>query len=213
MSEQTLNIPQLLAVALIGFFALRWLFSASSSGGDRNNNGGGVGGRGGVASRRGGAGGGAFRVDPAHVDQIQQMFPQLDRRDIMWDLQRNGGNIAATTERVLSGRGLEAPPPSFQPAQPAPAPRSRPAQPSTSRSPPPPVHPDLITRYNLAAKIREQGAASGSMPAAAEAEFGAAQRLGWSTNKDERQALLRKRREDMILAARRKMEEKDRMAT
>jgi len=25
----------------------------------------------------------------------------------MWDLQRNGGNLAATTERMLSGRGLE----------------------------------------------------------------------------------------------------------
>lgn len=25
----------------------------------------------------------------------------------MWDLQRNGGNVIATTERILSGRGLE----------------------------------------------------------------------------------------------------------
>ena len=25
----------------------------------------------------------------------------------MWDLQRNGGSVAATTERVLSGRGLD----------------------------------------------------------------------------------------------------------
>lgn len=25
----------------------------------------------------------------------------------MWDLQRNGGNVPATTERILSGRGLE----------------------------------------------------------------------------------------------------------
>jgi hypothetical protein len=25
----------------------------------------------------------------------------------MWDLQRNGGNVVATTERILSGRGLE----------------------------------------------------------------------------------------------------------
>jgi hypothetical protein len=35
------------------------------------------------------------------------MFPQVPRRSIMWDLQRNGGNVVATTERVLSGRGLE----------------------------------------------------------------------------------------------------------
>ena len=25
----------------------------------------------------------------------------------MWDLQRNGGSVAATTERILGGRGLE----------------------------------------------------------------------------------------------------------
>jgi coupling of ubiquitin conjugation to ER degradation protein 1 len=35
------------------------------------------------------------------------MFPQLSSRDIAWDLQRNGGNVEATTERVLSGRGLD----------------------------------------------------------------------------------------------------------
>lgn len=35
------------------------------------------------------------------------MFPQIGRREIQWDLQRNGGSPAATTERILSGRGLE----------------------------------------------------------------------------------------------------------
>lgn len=38
------------------------------------------------------------------VERIQQMFPQTDRRSILWDLQRNGGNIQNTTERILSGR-------------------------------------------------------------------------------------------------------------
>lgn len=47
-----------------------------------------------------------MRVREADVDRVQQMFPQVGRRTIMWDLQRNGGNIAATTERILS-RGLE----------------------------------------------------------------------------------------------------------
>ena len=41
------------------------------------------------------------------MERIQQMFPQVSRRNIMWDLQRNGGNVVATTERILSGRGLE----------------------------------------------------------------------------------------------------------
>jgi CUE domain len=54
------------------------------------------------ASRRNGQ-----RFTPAQVEQITQVFPQLNRRDIMWDLQRNGGSVAATTERILGGRGLE----------------------------------------------------------------------------------------------------------
>ena len=36
------------------------------------------------------------------------MFPQLDRRAIAWDLSRNGGNVGATTEKVLVGGGLDA---------------------------------------------------------------------------------------------------------
>lgn len=35
------------------------------------------------------------------------MFPQVGRREIMWDLQGNGGSVAATTEKILGGRGLE----------------------------------------------------------------------------------------------------------
>ena len=35
------------------------------------------------------------------------MFPQVGRREIIWDLQRNGGSVSATTERIL-GRGLDA---------------------------------------------------------------------------------------------------------
>ena len=35
------------------------------------------------------------------------MFPQVSRREIIWDLQRNGGSVAATSERILSGVGLE----------------------------------------------------------------------------------------------------------
>jgi hypothetical protein len=38
------------------------------------------------------------------VQRIQQMFPQVERRSILWDLQRNGGNIQNTTERILAGR-------------------------------------------------------------------------------------------------------------
>lgn len=92
--EPSLNIPSLLTLAVVSFFVIRWFFNRDSEPGS--------GGSGGGRSRaRGNA------VDPAQVEQISQMFPQLNTREIMWDLQRNGGSVAATTERILGGRGLE----------------------------------------------------------------------------------------------------------
>ena len=139
----------------------------------------------------------------------------------MWDLQRNGGNVAATTERILSGRGLETvrlralslrideltfrkPPQTFQPPLPIPAPSSSTSTAENKPATPKPSKPDLITRYNLSAKIAsaDQGAES------AESTSIAGGKSAWSANKNERQALLQKRREEMILAARRKMQAK-----
>ncbi|GMF70809.1 unnamed protein product [Aspergillus oryzae] len=117
------------------------------------------------------------------------MFPQLSTRDIMWDLQRNGGNVAATTERILTGRGLEtvAIPQASAPAQTA-------AASTASKS----EGQDLISRYNLSGKVATEGAeTTQSSPSS-----------GWSQNKEERQRILQKRRDDMILAARKRMEQK-----
>lgn len=88
--EPSLNIPSLLTLAVVSYFVLRWFFN-------RDDNP--------AAGGRGRGRGNA--VDPASVAQIAQMFPQMSTRDIMWDLQRNGGSVSATTERILTGRGLE----------------------------------------------------------------------------------------------------------
>ncbi|CAF9935638.1 MAG: hypothetical protein HETSPECPRED_009854 [Heterodermia speciosa] len=127
------------------------------------------------------------------------MFPQLDRRAIQWDLHRNGGSIAATTERVLSRGSLDRPPLSFQPPQ-------APVTPAPPRAAPKVApQPDLITRYNLKSKL--SAAESPGEPR----EQGRGQETGsWSESKNERAELLRRRREEMILNARRKMESKDR---
>jgi CUE domain len=86
--EASLSIPSLAFVAFLSFFIIRYFISSRS-----NDS---------ATSRRAGQ-----RFTGAQVEQLAQMFPQLSRRDIMWDLQRNGGSVAATTERVLAGRGLE----------------------------------------------------------------------------------------------------------
>jgi coupling of ubiquitin conjugation to ER degradation protein 1 len=94
-SDQTVNIPQLLIVLLLGGLAIRYFFFSNSAAQ-------------GSGGRNGGSGGSnGLRAREVDVERIQQMFPQVARRTIMWDLQRNGGNVVATTERVLSGRGLE----------------------------------------------------------------------------------------------------------
>lgn len=91
MAEQSINIPQVLVFIVVTFLAVRWYFSKPGATGTRA-----------APSRT------APRINLAQLDQIAQMFPQASRRDIAWDLQRNGGNPAATTERLLSGRGLDA---------------------------------------------------------------------------------------------------------
>ncbi|RVX68660.1 hypothetical protein B0A52_07087 [Exophiala mesophila] len=129
------------------------------------------------------------------------MFPQLSRRDIMWDLHRNRGSVQATTERVLTGRGLDPAPPSFQPPPQFTAPSSEPATASiaTSSSTTIPLPPDLISRYNLQAKINSKGKEREEEDPPP----------GWASSKEARQKMLQQRREEMILAARRKLQEKD----
>lgn len=90
MADQTsINFGQIFAVAVIGYLVFRWFTSPNSLSTQSS-------------SRNAGR-----QVNPAHVEQVAQMFPQLDRRNIMWDLQRNGGSVQATTERILMGRGLD----------------------------------------------------------------------------------------------------------
>jgi len=195
----TLNIPQLLFVLIIGGLAIRWFLSSNSSGRNINttatsrNRSGRESGQDGTPAASRGAG---QRANLRHVETISQMFPQLDTREIMWDLQRNGNNVQTTTERILSGRGLEPPPPSFRPILP-----STPTAAGTATRSAVPVAqtgPDLIQKYNLAGKLKDSAMAhSVDEPT----------KSTWSSSKTERQSLLQKRREEMILAARQKLVE------
>jgi coupling of ubiquitin conjugation to ER degradation protein 1 len=201
--EATISIPSLAFVAVLGYFIYRYFFSSSTgTGADGNPS---------SPSRNNG-----LRFTPAQVEQVAQMFPQLSRRDIMWDLHRNRGSVPATTERVLTGQGLdpvsyrqshiccgkiltlEQAPPSFQPQISFTTP---PANLTTSSSAAmlKSLPPDLITRYNLQAKVNSKGKEreEDSPPP------------GWASSKEARQKMLQRRRDEMILEARRKLQEKD----
>ncbi|KAK3171286.1 hypothetical protein OEA41_003370 [Lepraria neglecta] len=183
--QQTLSIPSLLLLAAFTALTIRYFFFTKPSTTTPR------------ANPRG--------ANPADVEQVVTMFPQIGRREIIWDLQRNGGSIAATTERILARGGLDAPPLSFQPPIPASA---TPSTAGTSPGQMKPAHVDLITRYNLSSKISSplstpsDGTGTGSQRGS--------QTQTWSNNKNERQALLQRRREEMILNARKKLEEKER---
>ncbi|KAK2881776.1 hypothetical protein FQN49_000443 [Arthroderma sp. PD_2] len=191
-SEPSINIPSLITFAVVSFFVFRWFFSSRTSQNDSN-----------AQSGRGGP----QRVDPVQLDHLAQMFPQLTRRELMWDLQRNGGSVAATTERILTGRGLERPPPTFQPQIPAastPAAETTPTQ-QTAK----PAMTNLISRYNLQSKIDTESTECAATGAVSGDSTILRQESAWSRDKLERQRLMQKRRDDMILSARRKMLEKD----
>jgi len=85
--QQTLSIPSLLLLAAFTALTIRYFFFTKSS----------------TATPRGNP----RAANPADVEQIAMMFPQIERRAIIWDLQRNGGIVAATTERILGRGGLD----------------------------------------------------------------------------------------------------------
>ncbi|KAF5007254.1 hypothetical protein FDECE_6407 [Fusarium decemcellulare] len=177
MSNEQISLPYFLAILVVSGLIIRYLFFGGPSPPQ--------------ATRSPEA---FLRSREVAVERIQQMFPQAERRSILWDLQRNGGNIQNTTERILAGR-LDTPPITFQPPPPPGQPAGSASAATTIRQPEKPAQPDLITRYNLKSKLDTT---------AQEEQDGKSK--GWSSNRDERQASLQKRRDEMILAARRKME-------
>ncbi|KAM0328203.1 hypothetical protein ACHAQA_005610 [Verticillium albo-atrum] len=186
--SQTISIPYLLVLLVLAAAILRLLFFSNTSSAA-------------PAGRQNPLN--VLRAREAAVERIQQMFPQVERRTILWDLQRNGGNVQTTSERILAGR-IETPPITFQPPPPVGGPAanagSTNAAAAALKQAGKPTQPDLITRYKLEGKIG----------AAAEDEKRQQDRAGkaWSSDRDERQAALQRRRDEMILQARRKMEAK-----
>lgn len=89
--DQTISVFKLGIALILGGIAIRYIFFSQ-----RNSN-----------SNSAPTSASGIRAREADIETIQSMFPQVSRRNIMWDLQRNGGSVAATTERILSGRGLD----------------------------------------------------------------------------------------------------------
>ena len=84
---ETISLSSIILILVLGYLAFRFFSSPATSAAGRQN--------------------GGRQIDVAKVEQVASMFPQLDRRTIAWDLLRNGGNVGATAEKVLTGGALE----------------------------------------------------------------------------------------------------------
>ncbi|RPA87763.1 hypothetical protein BJ508DRAFT_410470 [Ascobolus immersus RN42] len=192
----TIGLPQLAACLFIGFLVYRYFSSSPSPN---------------TSTRPAGATAPAT-PSPAQLRRLQEqaslvqgMFPQISTNAAIWELQKNGGSVQGVVDKFLSAGRLPEPP---VPIVPNPtAPRRTPSTGATASgsSAKAAGYTDLITRYNLKDRLTESGEAKeedssdkkGKQPA-------------WSQNKAERAALLQKRRDEMILQARRKLEEQER---
>lgn len=85
-STVTLNIPSILAFALLSFLAIRWLFFSPSSPPPARPR---------------------TRIPYDRIAGLAAAFPQADPRKIEWDLLCNGGNAQATANRILAGQLAE----------------------------------------------------------------------------------------------------------
>ncbi|KAH7890405.1 hypothetical protein F5I97DRAFT_23665 [Phlebopus sp. FC_14] len=134
------------------------------------------------------------------VDQIHTMFPDIPPDNIRFDLLRTG-SVELTSNKILERGYLEAPPPAYFTLYPrvnaATAPRT--ARTASSSSSTTAYQPSLISRYNLQDRL--------STPTSEEAGgiIDAGGKATWEDTKEKREASLRERKAQMILAARQRM--------
>ncbi|GAA5887052.1 hypothetical protein JCM16303_007117 [Sporobolomyces ruberrimus] len=164
---------------------------------------------------------GRSRVDQGKIDRVRDMFPHLSTRAVRWELERNGASVERAVERALREGGLPEPPASYFPPDPQDfntlqgntgtqtPPVQRPGGATggvggavaggsgSSKLPPP----SLIKRMGLNNKLATGGDEKGK---GKEVEGGE----GWATSREEREDRLRKRKENLVLEARRKLLEK-----
>lgn len=162
------------------------------------------------------------RQVPQHmVDSVKTLFPHIPDASIRYDLQRSG-SVEATCERILNEGGLPSPPAGFfgtaEPSTPSHAatlraqnanrttPNGAASSSSTGLSTPS-KSPNLISRFGLQSRL-----GSDDLPSTPQSHTSTSSRgspSSWATTPEERAKLLKDRKEQMILEARKKMLERN----
>lgn len=138
------------------------------------------------------------------VDTVHNMFPDIPSDNIRYDLLRTG-SVQQTSTTILERGFLPAPPPAYytiypRAIDPAPASASRPLNSvNATTSGAKPKGDNLITRYNL----QERAAAASGVSVLAPEEVGGV--AVWEESAEKREASLRERKAQMILAARQRL--------
>ncbi|KAE9402637.1 hypothetical protein BT96DRAFT_918148 [Gymnopus androsaceus JB14] len=134
------------------------------------------------------------------LDTIGNMFPDIPRDNIRYDLLRTG-SVETTTNKILERGFIEAPPPSYFTLYPrtlAPTPNNSAASGFSSSSSIKQPKDTLISRYNLQSRLKSEDTAT--IP---DEDVGG--KAKWEDTPEKREASLRERKERMILAARQRM--------
>ncbi|KAJ4474396.1 hypothetical protein J3R30DRAFT_3508639 [Lentinula aciculospora] len=137
------------------------------------------------------------------VDTVGNMFPDIPRDNIRYDLLLTG-NVERTTNKILEKGFLDAPPPSYYTLYPRSGPNATtPGVSNNAAASSSSIKPKntLISRYNLQSKLNDSSALA-LLDDAAEVGGGKAK---WEDTPEKREASLKERKEKMILAARQRM--------
>ncbi|KAF8698290.1 P-loop containing nucleoside triphosphate hydrolase protein, partial [Rhizoctonia solani] len=179
--EDALNV--LVAIAAI-YFAYRWL--------SRDNGGAGTGGNARPATVLGFT---PKNVTPEMIASVRSAFPQESIDNIRYDLLKSG-SVEITSNKILERGYLDRPPPAYFTLYPP----TPPADVTTTDTPSPTNTNDtsvkntsLLSRYGLEARANEGSATEFSDKAA------------WEDSASKREASLKERKAQMILAARQRM--------
>jgi len=179
---EVINVVVAFAVIV---FIFRWLTTNNDSPSDRS-----------AADTLG------FRPKPVSqdmIDTISNMFPDIPPDNIRYDLLRTG-SVELSSNKILERGFLDPPPPAYFTLYPRGAnaePTARPAQAGGATSTAVKAKQSLIDRYNLQERVAQPG------PIIEEEAIGG--KAVWEDSSEKREASLKERKAQMILAARQRM--------
>lgn len=179
---EVINVVVAFAVIV---FIFRWLTTSNDSPSDRS-----------AADTLG------FRPKPVSqdmIDTISNMFPDIPPDNIRYDLLRTG-SVELSSNKILERGFLDPPPPAYftlYPRETNAEPAARHAQGGGSTSTGVKPKQSLIDRYNLQARVTQPG------PLIVEEQIGG--KAVWEDSSEKREASLKERKAQMILAARQRM--------